>query len=140
MKLNEIKGKKKKYKKQKAEEGEKDANDRGEREQVQWTHLQLISFAIAPLVLRIVHLLKRRSGGAIASFFFQSEQNHAGLNPGIRIINQNSGGAIANESSVRQIKRNRGGPALPRRHVEALSDSYCEEEEKGTVSSDNLED
>ncbi len=34
---------------------------------VQWTHLQLISFAIAPVVLLIVHLLKRRSGGAIAN-------------------------------------------------------------------------
>ncbi len=34
---------------------------------VQWTHLQLISFAIAPVVLLIVHLLKRPSGGAIAN-------------------------------------------------------------------------
>ncbi len=34
---------------------------------IQWTHLQLISFAIAPVVLLIVHLLKRRSGGAIAN-------------------------------------------------------------------------
>ncbi len=34
---------------------------------VQWTHLQLISFAIAPVVLLIVHLTKRRSGGAIAN-------------------------------------------------------------------------
>ena len=56
---------------------------------VQCTHLQLISFAIAAVVLLNVHLLKRRSGGAIA-FFSQSEQNHAGLNPGIRIINQNN--------------------------------------------------
>ncbi len=31
------------------------------------THLQLISFATAPVVLLIVHLLKRRSGGAIAN-------------------------------------------------------------------------
>ena len=34
---------------------------------LQWTHLQLISFAIAPVVLIIVHLLKRLSGGAIAN-------------------------------------------------------------------------
>ncbi len=34
---------------------------------LQWTHLQLVSFAIAPVVLLIVHLLKIRSGGAIAN-------------------------------------------------------------------------
>ena len=38
-----------------------------EGEEVQWTHLQFISFAIAHVVLLIVHLLKRRSGGAIAN-------------------------------------------------------------------------
>ncbi len=34
---------------------------------LQWTHLQFISFAIAHVVLLVVHLLKRRSGGAIAN-------------------------------------------------------------------------
>ncbi len=33
---------------------------------IQWTHLQFVSFAIAPVVLLIV-LLKRRSGGGIAN-------------------------------------------------------------------------
>ncbi len=37
------------------------------KKSLQWTHLQLISFAIAHVVLLIVHLLKRRSGGAIAN-------------------------------------------------------------------------
>ncbi len=43
------------------------ALDLAPNKEIQWTHLQLISFAIAPVVLLIVHLLKRRSEGAIAN-------------------------------------------------------------------------
>ncbi len=53
--------------------------------------------------------------GSNCFLFSQSEQNHAGLNPGIRIINQNNerqrnskqrtfGGAIATESTVRFLQ------------------------------------
>ncbi len=37
------------------------------QEIVQWTHLQFISFAIAPVVLLVVLLLKNDIGGAIAN-------------------------------------------------------------------------
>ncbi len=56
----------------------------------------MISFAIAPVVLLIVHLLKRRSGGAIAneSTVQVGASNvlvpKEATNPGLQALNKNS--------------------------------------------------